>query len=1125
MNSRLGFLLVYVYGKSVFSLSNFRHSRPNNVFFRFLTYTVYNQTVFTRRLGILSNCFLPQRHSFCGYAVEQFSDDEYECDYENHTASSSVANIDEWKWKLSMLLRNEDEQEIVSRDKRDRRDYEQISNLAKRMGLYCELYGKVVVASKVPLPNYRPDLDDKRPQREVVVPLGLQRRVEGLLQEYLDRMQLSSGKPTDGIAEHMAVVPDEYVDPDTFLDGSVMEKVLQRRSLQLRNMQRAWQESPEGRRMLEFRKSLPSFKEKEMLLQAIAKNQVVVISGETGCGKTTQLPQYILESEIESGRGAFCSIICTQPRRISAMAVAERVSSERGEPLGESVGYKVRLEGMKGKNTHLLFCTSGILLRRLLSDRNLNGITHVFVDEIHERGMNEDFLLIVLKDMLPRRRDLRLILMSATLNAELFSSYFGGAPMIHIPGFTFPVTAHFLEDVLEMTGYKLTSFNQIDNYGQEKVWKTQKQLAPRKKKNQITALVEDALSNSSFESYSPRARDSLSCWSSDCVGFNLIEAVLCHICRKERPGAVLVFMTGWEDISCLKDQVKAHPLLGDPNRVLLLTCHGSMATSEQRLIFERPPRNVRKIVLATNMAEASITINDIVFVVDCGKAKETTYDALNNTPCLLPSWISKASARQRRGRAGRVQPGECYHLYPRCVYEAFADYQLPELLRTPLNSLCLQIKSLQIGSIGDFLSAALQSPEPLAVQNAVDFLKLIGALDENENLTNLGKFLSMLPVDPKLGKMLIMGAIFGCFDPVLTIVSGLSVRDPFLLPQDKKDLAGIAKSRFSAKDYSDHMALVRAYEGWKDSEREGSHGDASTDNRLSHNQSLVRAVICSGLFPGIASVVHRETSMSFKTMADGQVLLYANSVNARYQTIPYPWLVFGEKVKVNSVFIRDSTAVSDSILILFGGALSRGVQAGHLKMLDGYIDFFMDPNLSECYGNLKEELDKLIQKKLEDPSFDIHKEGKYLLLAVEELVSGDQCEGRFVFGRESRKPKEQPADSNRFSRDGTNPKSLLQTLLMRAGHTPPKYKTKHLKTNEFRALVEFKGMQFVGKPKRNKQLAERDAAIEALAWLTHTSDNSRDNNNDSDDNSRPDVTDNMLKLLGRRRKKSKRRPG
>uniref|UniRef100_A0A0D9VZ09 RNA helicase n=1 Tax=Leersia perrieri TaxID=77586 RepID=A0A0D9VZ09_9ORYZ len=1097
----LGILLVPL------STSPSRPPRPSFPLAALLLFQRHPLDAFARRRSISS--------SGGGYA-EQFSDDEYDHEYEDQRPSSSVANIDEWRWKLSLLQRNAEEQEIISRDRRDRRDYDQIANLAKRMGLYSEMYGKVIVASKVPLPNYRPDLDDKRPQREVVIPLSLQRRVEGLVQEHLDRalLPMDKGSGMMGNGSEMAdkaenVKVDEQ--QDSLLDRSVMEKILQRKSIRMRNFQRSWQESPEGVKMLEFRKSLPAYKEKERLLAAIARNQVIVISGETGCGKTTQLPQFVLESEIESGRGAFCNIICTQPRRISAMAVAERVSTERGENLGESVGYKVRLEGIKGKDTHLLFCTSGILLRRLLSDRNLNGVTHVFVDEIHERGMNEDFLLIVLKDLLSRRRDLRLILMSATLNAELFSSYFGGAPTIHIPGFTYPVRAHFLEDILERSGYKLTSSNQLDDYGQDKVWKTQRQLLPRKRKNQITTLVEEALKTSSFETYSSRTRDSLSNWNPDCIGFNLIEAVLCHICRKERPGAVLVFMTGWDDISCLKDQLKAHPLLGDPNRVLLLACHGSMATAEQRLIFEKPPPNVRKIVLATNMAEASITINDIVFVVDCGKAKETTYDALNNTPCLLPSWISKASARQ--------------------------------------------IKSLQVGSIGEFLSAALQPPEPLAVQNAVEFLKMIGALDVNENLSDLGRYLSMLPVDPKLGKMLIMGAVFRCIDPVLTVVAGLSARDPFLLPQDKRDLAGTAKSRFSAKDYSDHMALVRAYEGWKDAEREGSayeycwrnflsaqtlqaihslrkqftyilkdagliDSDANTNNSLSHNQSLVRGIICSGLFPGITSVVHRENSMSFKTMDDGQVLLYANSVNAKYQTIPYPWLVFGEKVKVNAVFIRDSTGVSDSILILFGGAVTKGGMAGHLKMLDGYIDLFMDPSLSECYLQLKEELDKLVQKKLEDPSFDIHKEGKYILFAAQELAAGDLCEGRFVFGRETSRARLTSSDDTKSNivKDGMNPKSLLQTLLMRAGHTPPKYKTKHLKTNEFRAIVEFKGMQFAGKPKRNKQLAERDAAIEALGWLTQTSGTKLQ---DDGDDSPLDLTDNMLKLLSKPRRRSR----
>ncbi|KAJ6891046.1 ATP-dependent RNA helicase DHX36 isoform X2 [Populus alba x Populus x berolinensis] len=580
-----------------------------------------------------------------------------------------------------------------------------------------------------------------------------------------------------------------------------------------------------------------------------------------------------------------------------------------------------------------------------------------------------------------------------------------------------------------MTGYRLTQCNQIDGYGQEKMWRIGKQ-APRKRKSQIASSVEDALRTADFKEYSSQTRESLSCWNPDSIGFNLVEYLLCNICENERPGAVLVFMTGWDDISSLKDKLQAHPFLGDPSRVLLLACHGSMASSEQRLIFDEPEEGVRKIVLATNIAETSITINDIVFVLDCGKAKESSYDALNNTPCLLPSWISKVSAQQRRGRAGRVQPGECYHLYPRCVYDAFAEYQLPEILRTPLQSICLQIKSLKLGSLSDFLSRALQSPE-LLVQNAIEYLKIIGALDQNENLTVLGRYLTMLPVEPKLGKMLVLGAILNCLDPVLTVVAGLSVRDPFLMPLDKKDLAEAAKSQFSS-DYSDHLALVRAYEGWKDAERDLSgyeycwkkflsvqsmkaidslrkeffsllmdtglvDGNPTTCNAWSHDEHLVRAVICSGLYPGICSIVHNEKSFSLKTMEDGQVLLHSNSVNARESKIPYPWLVFNEKIKVNSVFLRDSTAVSDSVLLLFGGSISRGDADGHLKMLGGFLEFYMQPSVAEMYQSLRRELDELIQTKLLNPRMDIHMHHE-LLSAVRLLVSEDNCDGRFVFG-------------------------------------------------------------------------------------------------------------------------------
>lgn len=1080
-----------------------------------------------------NNTYLPPHHFQQQLKKKSWTDDvssegsDRDIELPVHPGASSSDNIDAWKWKLTTLLRNKDKQEVVSREKKDRRDYEDIAALASQMGLYSHLYAKVVVVSKAPLPNYRFDLDDRRPQREVILPPGILRRVDYYLREYMSQkpkgMDVFSRSSSNG-----SIATDEglFEQPEPLSHNKpAMEKIISRRSLQMHTEQQTWQESQQGQKIMEFRMSLPAYKEKDAILSVIANNQVVIISGETGCGKTTQIPQYILESEIEATRGAMCNIICTQPRRISAMSVSERVAAERGELLGETVGYKVRLEGVKGRDTHLLFCTTGILLRRLLVDRNLKGVSHVIVDEVHERGMNEDFLLIVLKDLLPRRPELRLILMSATLDAELFSSYFGRAPMVHIPGFTYPVRSHFLENILEMTGYRLTPYNQIDDYGLEKLWKMNKQ-APRKRKSQIASAVEDALRAADFEDYSPLTRESLSCWNPDCIGFNLIEHLLDYICQMERPGAVLVFMTGWDDISALKEKLQGHRIIGDPNQVLLLTCHGSMASSEQNLIFNKAEDGVRKIVLATNIAETSITIDDVVFVIDCGKAKETSYDALNNTPCLLPSWISKVSAKQRRGRAGRVQPGECYHLYPRCVYDAFADYQLPEILRTPLQSLCLQIKSLKLGSISEFLSRALQSPELLAVQNAIEYLKVIGALDENENLTVLGRYLTMLPMEPKFGKMLVLGAIFYCLDPILTIVAGLSVRDPFLSPLEKKDLAEAAKAQFS-QDYSDHLALVRAYEGWKDSEKDLAgyeycwknflsaqsmkaidslrkefylllkdtglvDSNPTTYNTWSYDKHLLRAVICYGLYPGICSVVPNEKSFSFKTMEDGQVLLYSNSVNARESRIPYPWLVFNEKIKVNSIFLRDSTAVSDSVLLLFGGSVLKGDMDGHVKMLGGYLEFFMSPGVAEMYQSLRRELEELIQTKLLNPRMDIHFHHA-LLSAIRMLITEDQGDGRFVFNRQVLQHPQPSAvavaaSPTLMSRTesgpgGDNSKSQLQTLLTRAGYAAPVYRTKQEKNNQFLATVEFNGVQIMGHPCNNKKQAEKDAAAEALEWL------------------------------------------
>ncbi|KOM46005.1 hypothetical protein LR48_Vigan06g131100 [Vigna angularis] len=1012
------------------------------------------------------------------------ADKGFNCDADKGNSSSAFPSED-WKQKLNMLLNDQSKQELVSREKKDRRDFQQIETLASKMGLYSHMYAKVVVVSKAPLPNYRYDLDDKRRLREVNLPTTLLRQVDGYLQEYLTQ----KSRRKENFSDLWCATPADSGGTDEGLfeppkslscSRAVVDKFLCQRSSQMRDQQRTWQESPDGRKILEFRSSLPAYKEKEAILSAISRNQVLIISGETGCGKTTQVPQFILESEIELVRGAVCNIICTQPRRIAAISVSERVAFERGEKLGETVGYKVRLEGMQGRDTHLLFCTTGILLRRLLDDKKLKGITHIIVDEIHERGINEDFLLVVLKDLLAFRPELKLILMSATLDAELFSSYFNNASTMKIPGFTYPVRTQFLEDILEISGYRLTPDNQIDDYGPERIWKMNKQL-PGKRKSQLSSALEDVLRAADFNYYSPQTSESLSCWNPDFIGFNLIQYILCNICEHERPGAILVFMIGWDDINALKEKLLTHPVLSDPNRVLLVMCHGSMDSLEQRLIFQEPEDGVRKIVLATNIAETSITINDIVFVIDCGKAKESSYDALNNTCCLLPTWISKVSVQQRRGRAGRVQPGECYHLYPRCVYDSFTEHQLPEILRMPLQSLCLQIKSLKLGSISEFLSRALQSPEILAVQNAIEYLKTIGALDENENLTILGRHLVVLPMEPKLGKMLIFGVIFNCLDPILTIVAGLTVRCPFLTPSDKKDLAQAAKSQFS-HDYSDHLAIVRAYDSWKDAEIDNAGHEycwknflspqsmkviealrveflsllkdiglvdrnMSSCNAWSYDMYLIRAAICYGLYPGICSVV----------------------------------------IKVNSVFLRDSTAVPDSVVLLFGGSISKGDTDGHLKMSGGYLEFFVKPAVAEMYQSIRKDLDRLIHSKLQFPQMSIHSFHE-LLFAIRLLICNEKCEGKFVYSCQLLKPSMMTLQQALVSRTtsgpgGDNTKGQLQTLLTRAGYGAPFYTTTQLKNNQFRATVEFNGVQIMGQPYSNKKNAEKDAAAEALQWL------------------------------------------
>ncbi|XP_030482340.2 DExH-box ATP-dependent RNA helicase DExH1 isoform X2 [Cannabis sativa] len=847
----------------------------------------------------------------------------------------------------------------------------------------------------------------------------IERRVGNLLDNSQSRVGVpkNSSLEATGSTAQRGIQSSADGDMTQLVSPLETDSIRQKLSLELKEKQEKMKTSDSLKTMQSFREKLPAFKMKSQFLKAVAENQVLVVSGETGCGKTTQLPQFILEEEISCLRGADCNIVCTQPRRISAISVSARISSERGESLGESVGYQIRLESKRSSQTRLLFCTTGVLLRQLVQDPLLTGVSHLLVDEIHERGMNEDFLLIILRDLLPRRPDLRLILMSATINADLFSNYFGNAPTIHIPGFTFPVTDLFLEDVLEKTHYSIKS--ESGNFDGNSRRRRQKD----SKKDPLTELFEEVNIDSQYRTYSTSTRKSLEAWSGSQLDLGLVEASIEHICRHEGPGAILVFLTGWDDISKLLDKVKGNRFLGDPSKFMVLPLHGSMPTINQREIFDRPPPNKRKIVLATNIAESSITIDDVVYVIDCGKAKETSYDALNKLACLLPSWISKASAHQRRGRAGRVQPGVCYKLYPKIIHDEMLQYQLPEILRTPLQELCLQIKSLQLGTAGSFLAKALQPPDSLAVQNAIELLKTIGALDDREELTPLGRHLCTLPLDPNIGKMLLMGSIFQCLNPALTIAAALAHRDPFVMPIERKEEADAAKRSFAGDSCSDHIALLKAFEGWKEAKRNGNDRAFCWENFLSpvtlqmmedmrmqfldllagigfvdksrgpaaYNQygqdlEMVCAILCAGMYPNVVQCKRRGKRSAFYTKEVGKVDIHPASVNAAVHLFPLPYMVYSEKVKTTSIFIRDSTNISDYALLLFGGNLIPSKTGEGIEMLDGYLHFSASKSVLDLIRKLRGELDKLLNRKIEEPGFDISREGKGVVTAAVELL-------------------------------------------------------------------------------------------------------------------------------------------
>ncbi|CAA7028259.1 unnamed protein product [Microthlaspi erraticum] len=601
--------------------------------------------------------------------------------------------------------------------------------------------------------------------------------------------------------------------------------------------------------MLRTRTALPISEVKNDILQHLKERDVLVVCGETGSGKTTQVPQFILDDMIESGQGGYCNIICTQPRRIAAISVAQRVADERCESSPGSddslVGYQVRLESARSYKTRLLFCTTGILLRKLAGDKTLNDVTHIIVDEVHERSLLGDFLLIILKSLIEKQssdntsRKLKIILMSATVDADLFSGYFAHCPVITAQGRTHPVTTHFLEEIYERTSYLLAPDSpaalRSDSSIKDKLGSVNDR---RGKKNLVLAgwgddylLSEDCLNpfyvSNNYNSYSDQTQQNLKRLNEDAIDYELLEELICHIDDTCEEGAILVFLPGVAEIYALLDRLAASYRFRGPCADWLLPLHSSVASTEQKKVFMRPPEDIRKVIIATNIAETSITIDDVVYVIDSGKHKENRYNPHKKLSSMVEDWISKANVRQRAGRAGRVKPGICFSLYTRHRFEKLMrPYQVPEMLRMPLVELCLQIKLLGLGHIKPFLSKALEPPSEGAITSAISLLHEVGAVEGDEELTPLGHHLAKLPVDVLIGKMLLYGAIFGCLSPILSIAAFLSYKSPFVYPKDEKQNADRAKLALlsdnldksidlnNSDKQSDHLLMMVAYDKW-----------------------------------------------------------------------------------------------------------------------------------------------------------------------------------------------------------------------------------------------------------------------------------------------------------------------
>ncbi|XP_051132111.1 probable pre-mRNA-splicing factor ATP-dependent RNA helicase DEAH5 [Andrographis paniculata] len=615
----------------------------------------------------------------------------------------------------------------------------------------------------------------------------------------------------------------------------------------------------------EQRQSLPIYKLKKDLIQACHEHQVLVVIGETGSGKTTQVTQYLAEAGYTT-RG---KIGCTQPRRVAAMSVAKRVAEEFGCRLGEEVGYAIRFEDCTSPETVIKYMTDGMLLREILIDEDLSQYSVIMLDEAHERTIHTDVLFGLLKQLVKRRPDLRLIVTSATLDAEKFSGYFFNCNIFTIPGRTFPVEILYTKQP-----------------------------------------------------------------ESDYLDASLITVLQIHLTEPE--GDILLFLTGQEEIDyacqCLYERMKG--LGKNVPELIILPVYSALPSEMQSRIFEPAPPGKRKVVVATNIAEASLTIDGIFYVIDPGFAKQNVYNPKQGLDSLVITPISQASAKQRAGRAGRTGPGKCYRLYTESAFHnEMSPTSIPEIQRINLGMTTLNLKAMGINDLLAF--DFMDPPSPQALISAMEQLYSLGALDEEGLLTKLGRKMAEFPLDPPLSKMLLASVDLGCSDEILTIIAMIQTGNIFYRPREKQAQADQKRAKFFQPE-GDHLTLLAVYEAWKAKNFSGpwcfENFVQSRSLRRAQdvrkqllsimdkykldvvsagkNFSKIRKAIAAGFFFHAA---RKDPQEGYRTLVENQPV-YIHPSSALFQRQP-DWVIYHELVMTTKEYMREVTVIDPKWLV------------------------------------------------------------------------------------------------------------------------------------------------------------------------------------------------------------------